>query len=243
MNDIPRVAHPAPESEWWPVKFQDGVSTIFTAKLRHLSSNQKHPVIQAGYAGMVKAAQIMGRLAQDSHVKLVFTVIPTKGLAYAEKVRQEKLAPPDDYNRLIQDEGENIAWLRQELEKIPDAVFVDVVRPLQEAAIRATPLYPKDINGHPIEAGYDVIGRTLAEKIQPLLSEPIDGLVEIRRDREPSRVYLIRGGKAWLVSSNDILIRNGWRLRNIRPINGEKLMRFELAGNMDKVDPVRFGPR
>lgn len=244
MNDIPRVAHPAPESEWWPVKFQDGVSTIFTAKLRHLSSNQKHPVIQAGYAGMVKAAQIMGQLAGDRHVKLVFTVIPTKELAYAEKVRHEKLAPPDDYNRLIQDEGENISWLRQELEKIPDAVFVDVVRPLQEAAKQTTLLlYPENINGHPAEAGYDVIGQTLAAKIQPLLAEPIDGLVEIRRDREASRVYLVREGKAWLVSSNDMLVRNGWRLQNIRPINGEQLIRFELAGNLDKVDSARFGPR
>ena len=243
MEDIPRVAYPAPKSDWWPVKFRDDVSTIFTPKLRHLTANQKHPVIQAGWAGMVKAAQIMGQVARDNHVKLVFTVIPTKELVYADRVREEGLAPPDDYIALIRDESENILWLRGELDKISGAVYVDVVAALREAANRATPLYPENINSHPAEAGYEVIGRSVAEKIAPLLSEPVEGVVELRRDREPRRIYLVRNGKAWFVPSMDILRQNGWRPEDIRPIDERKLMRFELAGNIDNADPARFGPR
>jgi hypothetical protein len=243
MEDIPRVAYPPPKSDWWPVKFKDGVSTIFTPKLRLLTANQKHPVIQAGWDGMAKAARVMGRLAREHHVKLVFTVIPTKELVYADKVAQEGLVPPEDYASLVRDESENILRFRRELEKIPGAVFVDVVAPLREAAKRATPLYPEDINSHPAEAGYEVIGRAVAAQMAPLLPEPLEGLVELRRDRQAPRIYLLRDGKAWFAPSKDILRRNGWMLENIRSIAESEITRFELAGRVDKVDPARFGPR
>ncbi|MCP5158021.1 MAG: SGNH/GDSL hydrolase family protein [Gammaproteobacteria bacterium] len=240
--DLPKVVFPAPESEWWRVSFKDGVSTIFTPKLRH-ASNQPVPAVKAGYAGMAEAGRLMGKMAQDHQVKLVFTIIPTKELVYAKKIALEGIDPPADYLALITDERAYVEALAAELRQVPEAIFVDVVAPLQEAAQQASPLYPADADGHPVEAGYAVIGGTLATTVRPLLSVLPEGLVALHQNEKNYLVFLIRDDHAWLVPAPDIAERNGWSLENI-PLTEERLIRrLPLAGYMDRVDAAQFGPR
>lgn len=239
--DLPKVAFPAPESEWWRVSFKDGVSTIFTPKLRH-ASNQPLPAVRAGYAGMAEAGRLIGKMATKHQVKLVFTIIPTKEFVYAEKITLEGITQPADYQALVADEHTNIEGLAAELRRVPEAIFVDVVAPLQEAARQATPLYPADTDGHPIEAGYGVIGKVLATAIQPLLIASLEGLVALRKDETHYLIFLVRDGQAWLVPSPDIAQRNGWSLENIPLVEERLIQHLPLAGRMDQVDAARFGP-
>lgn len=239
--DLPKVVFPAPESEWWRVSFKDGVSTIFTPKLRH-ASNQPIPAVKAGYAGMAEAGRLIGKMVAKHQVKLVFTIIPTKELVYAEKITLEGITSPADYQALVADERANIEGLAAELRRVPEAIFADVVAPLQEAARQAVPLYPDDDNGHPIEAGYAVIGKALATAIQPLLTASPEGLVAFRQDETHLLLFLARNGQAWLIPSLDIARQNGWSPDDIRLVEERLIRRLPLAGRMDRVDAERFGP-
>lgn len=241
-SDIPKAVFPAPKSEWWQVQFKDGVSTVFTPKLRH-ASNQQHPAVRAGYAGMAKVGSMMGKIARNHEVKLVLTIIPTKELVYAKKVKLDGITSSADYQKLITDEYRNIRWLADELSKVPDAIFVDVVTPLQEAAMQPNTLYPKNIDGHPIETGYRIIALILASKINTILSDPLEGIVGLRQNEKHNSIFLVRNGKVWFVPSMDILRKNGWKLNNIPLTNERNIRRLPLVGVMDSVDATCFGPR
>lgn len=239
-HDVPQVTFPAPESEWWPVTFKDGTTTIFTPKLRH-ASNQNHPAVRAGYAIMAETGRLMGELARKHQVKLIFTIIPTKELAYAAKIAAEGMNPPPDYAALIANEGENSHRLADELRRIPEATVVDVIGPLQKAAKASVPLYPADINGHPVAAGYAVIAKVLTDAINPLLPAPLDGLTAIQRSPSEYSVFLVRDGNAWIVPSPEIAKQNGWSLENIPLSDEQQLNRLPFAGTLD-FNPGRFGP-
>jgi len=241
-RDAPKVTFPAPESEWWKVAFKDGVKTIFTPKLRY-ASNQDHPAVQTGYAIMAETGRLMGEMAQRHPVKLVFTIIPTKELVYAAKVAQEGLESPADYTALITEERKNAQRLADDLRKIPDVTVVDCIDPLQEAAKANIPLYPNDINGHPVAAGYKAIARTLSPMIEPFLPPRLEGLAAVRQDETRYQVFLIRESQVWLVPSPEIAQQNGWSLENIPLIQERHIQRLPLMGTMDQVDINRFGRR
>lgn len=241
-RDAPKVTYPAPESEWWKVAFKDGVKTIFTPKLRY-ASNQDHPAVRAGYAMMAEVGRLMGEMARKHPVKLVFTMIPTKELAYAAKVAQEDLESPADYTTLITEERENARRLADDLRKIPDVTVVDCIDPFQEAAKANIPLYPDDDNGHPVAAGYRVIARTLSPVIEPFLPPRLEGLAAVRQDETRYQVFLVRDGQVWSVPSPEIAQQNGWSLENIPLIHERQIRRLPLMGTMDQVDTNQFGRR
>jgi hypothetical protein len=175
--DGPKIPFPPPESTWWPVTFPDGVSTVFTPELR-LSSNSHHPAAKAGYGIMAKVAQAMA--ASPNHtrfpqgigsMRLVFTIIPTKELVYAEKIRRAQLETVAAYDELIARESANAAALATILAGLPHATYVDVIEPLQQAALNPRSLYPNDHNGHPLSPGYAVIAETLAFAARPLMND------------------------------------------------------------------------
>ncbi len=133
--------------------------------------------------------------------------------------------------------------LADELRKAADAVIVDVIGAMQEAAKAPVPLYPTDINGHPLAAGYAVIANTLAGAVEPFLPAALpDGLVGIQRSANEYSVFLVLNGHAWLVPSPEIATDNGWFLDNIPLSDRNTLNRVPLVGRMS-LDPVRFGPR
>jgi len=240
-SDGPAITFPAPENEWWPVTFSDGLKTVFTPTLR-LGSNQDHPAVNAGYAIMADVAKRISAAAQPLKLPLVFTIIPTKELVYARKVEQDKLEPPADYLALLEREQQNIAQLGTSLKALPDTVYVDVVTPLQQAALGDTPLYPQDINGHPVAAGYEVIADTLARAVKEYLPEHPRGLVAIQRAKDQLIFALINDAGIWPFASTGIMAANGWQPGDVPLVPMRDVAGLRWHRTVDSVDPARFGP-
>ena len=149
----------------WPVKFRDGIYVVFTPGSRLVANDAGHPAVRAGYAIMAEVARRIGALARQQEISAVFTVIPTRELVYAGKVAAESLTPPAAYQQLVGMEQANIEALAGIIRTLPGARYVDLVEPLQLAALTDTPLYPRQRDGHPGEKGYGVIARTLASAL------------------------------------------------------------------------------
>jgi tetratricopeptide (TPR) repeat protein len=180
LSQMPPVTYPPPESEFWFPTFSDRLATGFTPTYR-LASNQDHPVVRAGYEIMAEVARRIGERADAAGARVAFTIIPTKELVFARKVEQDNLTPPADYTSLVAGERANLERLAGEVAAVPGAIYVDVVAPLQEAALLATPLYRADTDGHPVAAGYAVIGETIAERVRDLMETRGDDEVESER--------------------------------------------------------------
>jgi lysophospholipase L1-like esterase len=141
---------------------------VFTPRARLDVNDSDHPAVQAGFDIMAEAARQIGTLASSRDIVVVFTVIPTRELAYARKVSGDRLDAPETYRRLIAMEGGNIERLAMELRAIPGARYLDLVGPLQDAALAGEPLYPRKWDGHPGQTGYRIIASTLAAELDPL---------------------------------------------------------------------------
>ena len=166
-TDAPQVPSMLSVEDAWPVKFSDGIRIAFTPRGRLAINNTDHPAVQAGYDIMAEVARRIGELARQQDIAVIFTVIPTRELAYAKKVAQEQLDAPDTYRQLVRMESGNIETLAETIRAIPGARYVDLVQPLQAAALSDLPLYPRQWDGHPGKEGYSVIARTLAAAISP----------------------------------------------------------------------------
>lgn len=242
-GDAPRAAFPAPESETWPVSFPDGVKTVFTPQLRGVSNDRESPVVAAGYQIMAEVARRIVALPELGETPVVFTVVPTKELAYARKVEEAGLTPPPAHAILLRNERANITQLADQLRSLPRATYVDLVTHLQEAALQPVALYPEDANGHPVADGYAVIGKVLAETVSALLPAERIGLVALETSEKRSfRVFLRTKRGLWVIPNPDVLERNGWEATEVPMVTERDLVGVALLGQMS-VDPERFGPR
>lgn len=240
-GDIPKAAFPAPESEWWHVEFNDGIRTIFTPTLR-LASNLDHPAVTAGYGIMADVARRISELAKPQEIQVVFTVIPTKELVYAGKVVNEGLTAPEDYQKLIALELSHIKRLGNEIGSIAGVVYVDVVGPLQQAALAGLHLYPEDINGHPVAAGYQVIAETVAKIIKDLINPIPHGLYGVRSVDNQANIALVNEKGGWLFASMDLVEKNGWPEGQISILSQRDFASLPFMGVINQVDRTRFGP-
>lgn len=238
--DSPRVVSPAPESEWWPVAFSDGTRAIFTPTLR-LASNQDHPAVKAGYAIMAGSAKHIAGLAGKAGIDVIFTIIPTKELVFAAKVAEEGLDVPADYATLVSRERENIATLSAHIQSLPGVHYVDVLTPLQSAAMEGRFLYAPDKDGHPFPEGYGVIGRAIADKVNALLPDRPSGLYSLVTDDQYS-FLLVNAEGVWNFNSTELIEANGWPPGEVRNITLRELVDLPHMGAISGVDAARFGP-
>ena len=239
-GDIPAVALETAAEDQWDSVFQDGVHTVFTPGYR-LASNDAHPVVAAGYRIMADVAARIGELAQANGIKVVFTIIPTKELVYAARVDAEGLDAPADYNRLVASERRRIADLRGRLASLPEARYVDLLEPLQRAALGKDSLYPDSVNGHPVAAGYRIIGREVARMVEDLLPASPSGLYALM-DNDSFNVLLVNREGVWYFNSFDLIEANGWPAAELQTIELRDILDLPHRGVVDAVDPARFGP-
>ncbi|MGD2112128.1 MAG: SGNH/GDSL hydrolase family protein [Gammaproteobacteria bacterium] len=167
-SDAPEVTPLLSMKHLWPVTFSDGTEVVFTPRARLDINDSDHPAVHAGFDIMAEAARRIGALARSRDIVVVFTVIPTRELAYARKVSRDRLGAPESYRRLIVMEAGNIERLAVEIRAIPGARYLDLVAPLQAAALAGEPLYPRKWDGHPGRAGYQIIAATLATELDVL---------------------------------------------------------------------------
>ena len=238
--DIPPIEFPAPESEWWSAVFSDGVKTIFTPVLRY-SSNSDHPVVNAGYEIMASVARDIGAVADKISTKIVFTIIPTKELAYAEKVKQENLDSPESYTTLVEGERRHIDKLEAVIKSLPGVEYVDVVAKLQQAVLGPVPLYPASIDGHPVAAGYQVIGSAIADHISGFIDKKTDALLALEVEGGQI-IYLLRDNGLRVFESFDLVLQNGWTGTSAINVESRDIAGYPFLGNIREGDPKRFGP-
>ena len=239
-SDAPTVSLDMPESEKWDVQFKDGVRTVFTPLLR-MTSNSDLPTVHAGYDIMSAVAIRMGNQAQHQGIQLVFTIIPTKELVYAEKVAGDAIALRDDYALLVDQEKKNLANLAAVLSAIPDVLYVDVLGPLQEAAMGPVALYPEDKNGHPVAVGYEVIGRAIANSVEQFMPSSPKGLYALI-DGDEFQIVLINEEGVWYFDNVDDIEANGWPPGELPEIEMRDLAMLPHNGIITTVNKARFGP-
>lgn len=163
-SDGPRI--PAAPEKGWAVTFADGVHTVFTPLYRLATNDRSQAGVRVGYQVTARTARLVASSLEGSPTRPVFTVIPTKEMAYATKVQVEGLPAPEAYRALVRDEGANLAELAERLGRA--GAYVDLLGPLQEAARRGEALYRTDADGHPAPSGHAVIGRTIAAALRSL---------------------------------------------------------------------------
>lgn len=160
--DQPPAMWPISDDDQWEVRFLGGFTTVFTPRYRHASNDRSLLGVREGYAIIAKTATVISDALSEVGARVLFTVIPTKELVYSTRLRAEGVRAPKAYDALVSDELRNIEELAARLREVPRSVYVDVVGPLQRAALASAPLYPSDIGGHPRPAGYGVIAGALA---------------------------------------------------------------------------------
>jgi hypothetical protein len=240
LDGLPAFSLDVPPEEQWPITFADGVGTVFTPQLR-LAANAEHPGVDAGYAIMATAARLMAERAGQLGMKLVFTIIPTKELVYSDKVTADGLAAPAPYRALVSAESGRIAALAGQLQAIDGARFVDVVKPLQQAALDGVVLYTNGTNGHPDAGGYRVIGETIAAAVDEMVPEPASGLYAYARDNTIF-LALVNDEGLWYFQSEEVIEQNGWPAGEVAMLAPRQILRLPFRGVIDRVDPQRFGP-
>jgi lysophospholipase L1-like esterase len=240
-GDAPKSTFPAPKDEHWAVTFKDGVQTVFTPSLR-LVSNSDHPAVQSGYKIMADVARRVAVAVADHDVKVIFTIIPTKELVYADKVAAENLQAPRDYQTLIVREKANLEQLAGEIQSYPGVDYVDVLQPLQQHAMQPAVLYPENENGHPVAPGYDVIGRIIAEAVRPHISIKRRELATIEVAAGQFKYLLLQDNGVYIFSSPDIIEGNGWPPGVIKSVTEEDIADLPLRGVISEINPRLFGP-
>lgn len=232
---------PPPKSEWWPVRFRDGVKTIFTPILRY-TSNQDHPKVHTGYKIMARVAELISKKAAESSTRVAFTIIPTKELVFLRKIQQDGLEPIQDYLNLVAAEAGNIERLADSIRSLPGAIYVDVVKPLQNAALGPVNLYMKGPDGHPMPAGYRVIARAVARQIEPFLPQPSRGLVALQLGKKRFQLLVLTERGYWTFAARELVQANGWDDGEVHAVQRRDIEGLPTLGTIDEVDPARFGP-
>lgn len=246
LSDRPRFpGFPAPPEEQWQAHFKDGLTITFTPSLRLVSNDSSHATVRAGYKIMEKVAQLMAKSASDVNVHLVLTIIPSKELVYAERVRREGINASAEYTKLVELERKNIDQLAQAIRLLPNVDYVDLVEALQKTASSNSnvQLYPSGPNGHPLKAGYRIIASTLAPTIGKYMVQPPRGLVGVMLSPGRLLPFLAMKEGLWQFASKEVAEKNGWRLDKIRVVDVRDIVALPQVGTIDAVDPKKFGPQ
>ena len=102
-------------------------------------------------------------------------------------------------------------------------------------------LYPSDDNGHPLTAGYRVIGDAVADAVGELLPAVLKGCVAIRI-KDEYLVMLVKDDGVWYFNSMDVVEKNGWSVEQIQLVQDRDISGLPYGGVIREVDPERFGP-
>lgn len=196
-SDAPRLQFPPPKSEQWKVEFKDGITTTFTPTIRWKNS-EKTKVIDTAYKIMAQVVQDIAKMVEPFGTEVIFTIVPTKEMVYSKKIEEEKLADiPESFNNLVRDETARIQQLQEAMERAgKNAHYVDITSPMIDRATESIRLYPDNMNGHPIDAGYRTIADALKEKTSSLLGESINGFAYLESPFYQGRVF-VKGRALW----------------------------------------------
>lgn len=209
-GDAPKVNFPAPPNEIWQATLADDSSMALTPALRHANS-MSHPAVDAGWEIMVRAAERLATLYEQSDTDLMITLIPTKEYAMSNALATDGMMPPSEYLALVQDEAARIQAFAERLSRLRYGRYVDVTTALLANARMATNLYAKDSDGHPLAAGYQAIGDAVAAHCAEDRLTIAPGLYGV--GTSPTELYQIRLVTEqgwWLVTGAEAGLPKDW---------------------------------
>jgi hypothetical protein len=196
--------------------------------------------VRAGWEIMKEAVRRIARVAKGAGVSLVVTVIPTKELVYADRVARSHLSPPQAYSQLVAAEAENIARF-EGAAQAAGVRYVDLVKPLQKAALGAPLLYPESENGHPVREGYSVIAENVARAVDERMPSRPKGAVAVEYPGKQYMFFLVNDEGAWSATP-EMLGKNGWPSQQVPLLDERELATVPMRGPLLVVDRERFGP-
>lgn len=242
-NDAPKIVFPPPRNEWWEARFADGVQTVFTPGLRLTSNDRSLAAVRAGYAVLARTAEQIASGAAGT--KLIMTIIPTKEYVYEKKVAAEKLSAPPAYAQLVADEKANLSDLAAKLGSLPGVRYVDLVAPLQKAAMTNAALYPANTDGHPLDAGYARIAEAIAAAAGELVPKPPVGPVFFKSAPKEMTILFVKDGHHYALPSKDLkwLTENGWSIDVEYPLLSQRDLTALPLGGVVTVSPYFSKPR
>ena len=176
------------------------------------------------------ARRIVEDIASPIGVEALFTIIPTKELAFAKKIEASEIEPNPDYAQLISAEYRNIEKLRDEIDKIEGATYVDVVGPLQDAVRSHHRLYPTNADGHPLSGGYQVIGEAIAAEIAQRIPSAPKGLVLLKQKDNTYSPFFIDSDGLWAVASEKQADNLGIKAGLVTRVSERDLAGIPIAG-------------
>lgn len=139
--------------------------TMLAAPLRRSGLDLSDVRVQQGLRVSVAAFARMKVDADSAGADLLVAMIPSKVRVYAEYVESKPtLNHADIIDEIIGNERRIHAYMVAAF----DSLGIDWVdtAPALAAAARTTVIYPPDSNGHPNAAGYEVIARTIADRLR-----------------------------------------------------------------------------
>lgn len=241
----PNPGFPPPADELWNVRFSDSTEFLFAPTLRMASNHPDYPAVAAGYEIMLRVAGLMQQIAASKGIHLIFTTIPTTELVYAERVMKEQLQRPARYQRLIASEARFIKGMESRLSELHGVDYIDVLTPLQQAALRDVPLYPPN-NGHPIEAGYAVIAQAMVPLVNTYIDTPLHGIVAVP---EPSiseynfSVFLVSDQVQRLSKPEELMSINGWSKNDLQIVAARDLATLPRGPAISSSSPGQYSPK
>jgi hypothetical protein len=240
IEDAPPL--PPAKSDHWTIRFRDGTKMRFTPRRRLISNNTDNPAAMTGYRILKEVVRRIGELSKESGTPVIFTIIPTKELVHEKRILQEEISLQKFYSKLVRDERRNILDLAAYIRSLEGLEYVDILTPLEKAAM-STQLYPSGRNGHPLAAGYNVIGRTVALAADRHITYPLTGLAVIKHRVDKETPVLIEDDGYWLFASEQYLTGNGWQLKSgARYIDDRDVSTMPLKGIISVNEPGKYGP-
>ena len=204
---------------------------------------------------MFNVAEQISSIASQYNTHVVFTIIPTKELVYARKVEADTINAPENYRALVSAERKNIQELAAKIVELPGSTYVDLIAPLQQAALSTVQLYLPLPNGHPLPAGYDEIAFTLAPIVNRYLPREPEGLLltpldhTYRPAKTPedvltvdNKIILVKNGEIYLFNAPELVTANGWKATDVQSVSGRDIINFPLRDIINTVDPSKYGP-
>ncbi|QWR76743.1 hypothetical protein [Candidatus Magnetomonas plexicatena] len=135
--------------------------TVFQTKSRLMSMDTDNELVVRDGLRITKAAmKLMTEKAQKHNIKLMFILIPTKELVYANLCKVDKMQDSDTYFRLVKMEtvinDDILAFCKQN-----GIQCVNSLTKLRESLSKGNKIYPDNVDSHPSEGGYKNIAETL----------------------------------------------------------------------------------
>lgn len=223
LEDLPEIQFPPPEEEWWVFHAKDGLEMAFTPRYRHLTNRREDHAVMVGYQITQKAVKEILSLGAEYGVKTLITALPSKELAYAKRVKSSALASdadpvPDAFERLVEDETRNVEELKALVEAHTTGAYLDLLNPIQQAAMTQDQLYSTDRDGHPTVVGHRVIAEIVSKQIASRIPALEDGIYRSRPRSGREAMYEVQGSTCRYIESEEELSSRGHALKEVREL-------------------------